>query len=160
MITSFLEIRILASLKMFVHLLLIPAILDAKADNLLGYLCVCKIQSRYAVEFNILSKEVLSSIKHFTPHIENLHTKSTWLKDTVIEAWIPWFGAVTHSNRKFTRFGEKLCLSKMKRQLSNNKFPFVEPSAHIPIFDFGEQSGIPFMKDSDLPVTKRAANYL
>jgi hypothetical protein len=35
----------------------------------------------------------------------------------------------------------------------------IESSPHNPIFDFEEQFEVPFMMDSDLPITKRAVNY-
>jgi len=73
LVASFLQLGILASLKMLIHFFLVTSILDAKIYNLLGRLCVGKVQSRGAIELDILSWEVLSNIKHLTLDIEDFN---------------------------------------------------------------------------------------
>jgi len=99
LIPRFLKIGIISSLELLVQLFIIPTIFDAKAEYLLCRLCICNLKRRCAVELDILS-----SFEHVPFHVENLPAKATRLGNTIIDAGVTCFGAVTNSNRELARF--------------------------------------------------------
>lgn len=83
-----------------------------------------KVKRRSAVELDILRREVLSSIEHFTLYIEDLHTKTSRLRNAIIDAGISCFGAITYSNEELSGFREEFCLSEMRRLVAHDKLSF------------------------------------
>jgi hypothetical protein len=124
LITSFLEIGVISRVEILVKFLLIATIFDANLEDLLRCLCICKVKRRSAVELDILRRKILSSIEHFTLHVEDLHTKTSRLRNAVIDAGISCFGAITYGNMELSGLREEFCLSEMGRQVAHDKLSF------------------------------------
>lgn len=127
LIASFLKISVISSFEVLVEFLLFTPISKADPEYLLCCLCVCKFNRRSAVKLDILGREILSGIEHFTLHVEHLHTKTSRLRNAIIDTGVSCFSAVTHGDGEFSRLGKELCLSKMRRQVTNDELSLDKP---------------------------------
>lgn len=88
---------------MLIKYLLISAIFDPKVEDFLRSFGVCKFDGGCAIELNVVGVEALSSFKHLPWNIENFHSQSSRLCDTIVLRWIANFSAIAHGDWVFSR---------------------------------------------------------
>ena len=110
LVASCLELGIVARFEVLVQLFLVTTMSDTKADDLFGRLGICKVESGCAVELNILGREVFAVLEEIAVHVEELNSKATRVRHTIVQAWVTWLGTVTAYCWIGATFGKELTL--------------------------------------------------
>lgn len=142
LVTTSLQVVIVALLEVFLKLVWIMPVTDAQVDDLTGDFGSCKVECRSAVELNVLGGIILACIEHVALDIENLHGKPARLRNAVlacvnmvvlravcrcshVKSRVTGFGAVPAGDRILAALSKELTLLEVLGQVMvHKKFTF------------------------------------